>query len=130
MRACGAMLQCRRSSKQQASIYNCFKKGGVGILDNFFTTVHIDYICKIQYIAQIGNPFHTFCNTVYSAAELWPTVCRTAPPSPQTAFRPSRLAIRREGFQHAVVGLHSVTQHFRLSLQVLVSFCTLYKYVI
>lgn len=26
MRACGAMLQCRRSSKQQVSIY-CCKKG-------------------------------------------------------------------------------------------------------
>lgn len=31
-----------------------------GFLDNFFTTVHIDYICKIQYIAQIGNPFIHF----------------------------------------------------------------------
>lgn len=26
----------------------------------FFTTVHADYICKFQYIAQIGNPFIHF----------------------------------------------------------------------
>lgn len=24
-----------------------------------YTSAHIDYICKIQYVAHIGNPFHT-----------------------------------------------------------------------
>lgn len=49
-----------------------------GILDNFFTTVDI---CKIRYIAQIGNPFIHFVLQYISSAELRPTVCDTVLPS-------------------------------------------------
>lgn len=92
-----------------------------GILDNFSTPVHTDYICKTQYIAQIGNPFihfviqYIFCNWTLANS------LSCCPPCLQIVFAQPPGHMTR-GSQHVAVGLHSVTQHFRPSLQVLVSF--------
>lgn len=95
----------------------CGAKGGGGVLDHFFpSTVHINYICKTQYIAQNGN---LFIQTVV-----------------QFVIVPSHTATRTHdgdddrALGHVVVGLHSVTGHFRPCGRRPFPFCTLYKYVI
>lgn len=99
-----------------------------GTLDNFLTTVHTDYICKIGYIAQIGNPFihfviqYIFCHWTlanslwYYPAKSVDCSCPTTWPYDEKAFSMWWFTLSHEGLQAFTVSVYS--------------YCTLYKYVI
>lgn len=99
-----------------------------GILANFYTTVKIDYICKIQYIAQIGNPFIHFV-----IQYIFCSYCQQFVMLPCQVFR----FLPNHHLSHMMRGLSACGGGFTLSHKALQAFavsvcffCTLYKYVI
>lgn len=99
-----------------------------GFLDDLFATVHIDYICSIQSIAQIGNPFihfviqYIFCSCTMDNS-LWYCPAKSLVFTQPPGHMMRRLSACGGGFtlSHKALQASAVSVYF---------FCTLYKYVI
>lgn len=99
-----------------------------GILDNLFTTVHIDYICSIQYIAQIDNPFiHFVIQYIFCICTMDNSLWYCPAKSLVLAQPPGHMMRRHSACGGGFTLSHKALQAFTVSVYF---FCTLYKYVI